>query len=1128
VLKRATIASVVVGASLLLGFAPGAAGTTSLAAGGSVTLSAPPDVVVGEADGQVSLLVRLSAASTSVVSVAYATANSTAYSGTGCNAWYVSVSGTLNFAPGETSKPVPVEINDCGHSGFGSFTFNLSSSVNGSIARASTRVSILGDGNVSDSPGVYVRDAVVDNRAGKVSVPVLLGGPSGAASLSTVTVAYATQDGSAIAGTDYTEKSGTLTFSPGETVKNVVVQITNRAGAAPTRSFGVSVSGPVNAHVADGTGVVTIGASGAPAVASPLLSAPADLVLGEADGYVDLPVRLSAPGTGTVSVAYATANSSAYSGNGCNAWFVGVSGTINFAPGETSKAVRIEINDCGHTGFGSFTFNLSSSVNGSIARASTRVLILGDGKVSDSPGVYVRDAVVDNRIGTVSVPVLLGGSSGAASLSAVTVAYSTHDGSAAAGTDYTSTSGTLTFSPGETVKNVVVPITDRPGAAPTRSFSLSVSGPVNAHVADGTGVVTIGASGAPAVASPPLTAPADLVVGETDGYIDLPVRLSAPGTGTVSVAYTTANSSAYSGTGCDAWYVGVSGTINFAPGETSKAVRIELNDCGHNGIASFVFSLSSPVNATLADANTRILMVGDGNLSDSPVLYVRDAVVDTRAGFVSVPVLLGAPLGTASLSTVTVAYSTHSGSAVGGTDYTPTSGKLTFSPWETVKNVVVPITNRPGSAPDRSFSVSVSGPVNAQIADGTGIVTIGASGAPAVASPALSAPADLVVGEADGYVDLPVRLSAPGTSTVSVAYATANSTAYGGNGCDAAFVGVSGTLDFAPGETSKAVRVDLNDCGLPDPGSFKFNLSSPVNASIFRATTTLSVVQNPQVPGAPPGVHATAGNKTATVSFAAPASDGGDPINSYTVTASPGGAQASGLGSPIRITNLTNGTAYTFRVKAVNSQGTGTASPVSNSVVPSAIPDAPTATKARSGSTTTATGTLIVTFTIGADNGSAITGQTARCTSSNGGATETGTHSGASAAPITVALVTTGKTYTCAVTAVNGRGPSTASVSSAPVVVGAPAAPTSVVATRMSSGVLKVTFTPGANNGSATTSYAASCSSTNGGAAGTMSGSASPVTVSGLTAGKSYHCDVAATNARGTGPVSSFSAVVTA
>ena len=78
-----------------------------------------------------------------------------------------------------------------------------------------------------------------------------------------------------------------------------------------------------------------------------------------------------------------------------------------------------------------------------------------------------------------------------------------------------------------------------------------------------------------------------------------------------------------------------------------------------------------------------------------------------------------------------------------------------------------------------------------------------------------------------------------------------------------------------------------------------------------------------------------------------------------------------------------------------------------------------------------ASGQLRVTFTAGANNGAAITGYTATCTSSNGGVT--GTQSGA-ASPITVTGLTTAKTYTCTVIATNARGTGLASTPSAGVV----------------------------------------------------------------------------------------------
>src|SRR5205823_5334131 len=72
-----------------------------------------------------------------------------------------------------------------------------------------------------------------------------------------------------------------------------------------------------------------------------------------------------------------------------------------------------------------------------------------------------------------------------------------------------------------------------------------------------------------------------------------------------------------------------------------------------------------------------------------------------------------------------------------------------------------------------------------------------------------------------------------------------------------------------------------------------------------------------------------------------------------------------------------------------------------------------------------------------------------------------------------------------------------------------------------STGPLKVSFTPGPDYGSPITSYRVACTSSNGGAPGSRNGTASPITVTGLTTAKTYACTVTATNARGTGVASS-------
>ena len=110
------------------------------------------------------------------------------------------------------------------------------------------------------------------------------------------------------------------------------------------------------------------------------------------------------------------------------------------------------------------------------------------------------------------------------------------------------------------------------------------------------------------------------------------------------------------------------------------------------------------------------------------------------------------------------------------------------------------------------------------------------------------------------------------------------------------------------------------------------SLSSVASASVTPAT----------VPGAPTAATATAGDAQASVAFMAPASDGGSAITGYTVTSNPGGFIASGVATPLIVTGLTNGTAYTFTVTATNIMGTGAASAASISVTPATVPGAPT------------------------------------------------------------------------------------------------------------------------------------------------------------------------------------------
>ena len=189
--------------------------------------------------------------------------------------------------------------------------------------------------------------------------------------------------------------------------------------------------------------------------------------------------------------------------------------------------------------------------------------------------------------------------------------------------------------------------------------------------------------------------------------------------------------------------------------------------------------------------------------------------------------------------------------------------------------------------------------------------------------------------------------------------------------------------------------------------------------TVYNNTANITIHIVASAPGAPTIGTATAGNAQASISFAAPGSDGGSPITGYTATSSPGGVIGTCAASPCTVTGLTNGTAYTFTVTATNAVGTSTASAASNSVTPSTVPSAPTGVSASSSTPAQAT----VTFSAANNNGSAITGYTV--TSSPAGGVDS--NAGTTALSHVMTGLTNGTAYTFTVTATNADGTGPAS-----------------------------------------------------------------------------------------------------
>ncbi len=199
----------------------------------------------------------------------------------------------------------------------------------------SNTISVLLNGG-SPLPALRVGDVTVtEGNAGTrtATFTVTLSAASGRP----VTVAYATADGTAAAGRDYQAASGTLTFAPGETRKTVTVLVTGDRLPEPDETFAVNLSNPTDATIADGQGVGTVVDD------EPRISI-SDVTQSEGKKnrttQFTFTVTLSAAYDQAVTMSFQTVNGSATPSDGD---FVGKTGTLIFAPGETTKTITVEV-----------------------------------------------------------------------------------------------------------------------------------------------------------------------------------------------------------------------------------------------------------------------------------------------------------------------------------------------------------------------------------------------------------------------------------------------------------------------------------------------------------------------------------------------------------------------------------------------------------------------------------------------------------------------------------------------------------------------------------------------------------------------------------------------------------------
>ena len=300
----------------------------------------------------------------------------------------------------------------------------------------------------------------------------------------TVTVDYATSDGTATAGEDYEETSGTLTFVPGETSKTVSVPVLNDSVSERAESFTLTLSNHSGAKAylaeARATGdILDDEPSGA--ISATVTSEPGANGTWDTGETVVVEVRFIRPVQVQSSSNVKATVGIALDGTRREAAFVSGSATdiLRFeypvtASDDGSQQVRIVSNEI--------------ALNGVTIQDT-------DGRVADvafgnAPELSVADVtVMEGTDASAEFVVTLS----PAAVEAVTVDYTTSDGTATAGEDYTSTSGTLTFNAGETSKTVSVPVLDDTVDERSETFTLTLSNASggDAYLSDATATGTI-------------------------------------------------------------------------------------------------------------------------------------------------------------------------------------------------------------------------------------------------------------------------------------------------------------------------------------------------------------------------------------------------------------------------------------------------------------------------------------------------------------------------------------------------------------------------------------------------------------------------------------------------------------
>jgi len=612
--------------------------------------------------------------------------------GTASSSDFTATSGILSFASGETSKTLTVAtVEDSIYEDSETVIVNLSVPTNGATISDSQGVGTINDDDTAPAFSINNISAAEGNT---LSFTIT---KSGATSKSH-NISYATANGTASAGSDYTSQSGMWTFTAAETSQTVTITGIEDSTYEPSETFYVNISVATNgATISDSQGVGTItNDDAAPAFSINNVSV-------SEGGSLSFTATKTGSTSQTHAVSYATANGSAGSGD-----YTTKSGTLSFSSGQSSQTVTVvTTEDSIYEAAETVNLNLSAATNGATISDS-----LGVGTINDddtAPAFSINNVSVSEG-GSLSYTVTKTGSTSQTHA----VSYATANGSAGSG-DYTTKSGSLSFSSGQTSQTVTVVTTEDSIYEASETVNLNLSAATNgATISDSQGVGTITNDD---------TAPAfsinNVSVSE-GGSLSFTVTKSGSTSQTHAVSYATANGSAGSGD-----YTTKTGSLSFSSGQTSQTVTVvTTEDSIYEASETVNLNLSAATNgATISDSQ------GVGTITNddaAPAFSINNVTAEEGNNLTFTISKSGLTANSHNIS-----YATANGTASAGSDYTSKSGTLTFTAAQSSKTVTITGIEDGTVESNETFYVNLSSATGgATISDSQGVGTITNDDAP--------------------------------------------------------------------------------------------------------------------------------------------------------------------------------------------------------------------------------------------------------------------------------------------------------------------------------------------------------------------------------------------------------------